>query len=60
MTKTRHEKRPQAPASKEVFFQNRSIFSFDVDYSSTIMCRSTCRNADLSLVNAGVGWHGRV
>lgn len=59
MKKNRYEKRPQ-PASKEVFFQNRSIFSFDVVYSSTIMCHSTCRNDDLSLVDAGVGWHGRV
>lgn len=60
MTKTRHEKRPQAPASNEVFLQIRSIFSFDVDDFSTIVCCPTCRKADLSLVNAGVGWHGRV
>lgn len=59
MTKSRHEKRPQAPASNEVFLQIRSIFSFDVDDFSTIVCCSTCRNADLSLLDAGVGRYGQ-
>ena len=53
-----HEKRP-APASNQVFFQNRSIFAFDIDYLNTIVCCSTCENADLALNDVGVGCHGR-